>query len=356
MNGRHVPAVLGSHHFCKGNTNMRYNRRAFLGAMAALPAALGAARLAAASPAGEAGYPDRPIKFLVPFSAGSSTDIAARAYAEVTSRAIKGASVVVENRAGAGGNVGAAVIARSAPDGYSLLYSAATPYAIAPFVYPDLSYNPIRDFAPIAVTISVPVFVVVAGDSDIHTMADLAAHMKAGQQAVSYGSNGVGTSSHIICKLISMELGYPDVLHVPYRQGSQGVMADVIGKRLTYAVDPWSVVGPLVQSGRLRAIATTNGQRLSVAPDIPTLSEIFKKDFAVVTWNGLWAPSGTPQGIVDRLGKAFESARENQELVRQFESQGTPLMPAMSLAQTKTFMIGEVERWKRFVQASGIKL
>lgn len=333
---------------------MRYSRRAFLGTLAAAPALLGGGRLALAGPANAANYPERPIKFVVPFSAGSSTDIAARVYAEVVAKAIKGASVVVENRAGAGGNLGANVIARADPDGYSLLYSAATPYVIAPFVYADLPYDPARDFAPIAVTISVPVFVVVSAESKIHNLDDLAAHIKANPQTDSYASNGVGTSSHIICKSLATELGYPDLLHVPYKQGSQGVMADVIGGRLTYAVDPWSVVGPMVQSGRLRAIATTNGERLSVAPDIPTLSELLKKDFTIVTWNGLWTPTGTPQSIVDRLGQAFEAARDNKQLVENFERQGTPLMPKMSQAETAAFMAQESQRWKKLVQVAGI--
>lgn len=332
---------------------MKCNRRTFLQAVGGTAFA---ASLPSAFAATKTSYPDRTVKLLVPFAAGSSTDIAARTWSEQLSKELKGASVVVENKAGAGGTVGSAIVARSAPDGYNLLYSAATSYCISPFVYPDLAYNPERDFEPIAVTISVPVFLVVAGDSDIKGFDDLLAAIAAHPDRYSYGSNGVGTSSHIACKLFSTLIGQPDLLHVPYKTGSQGVMADVIGGRITFAVDPWSVVGPMIESGRLRAIGVTSAERLAVAPNVPTLTEQLKKDCVVVTWNGLWAPKGTPLDIVQDLHSAVTRGRAAPGLAQRFESQGTPLMPQMSLVQTEQFMASEIKRWKALVDLTGVRI
>ena len=332
---------------------MKCNRRSFLTTVGGVAAGVMAPSVFAST--GSSPYPGQTIKLVVPFSAGSSTDIAARTWSEQLSKAL-GGSVVIENRPGVGGNLGASVIARAEADGYNLLYSAATPYCIAPFVYPDLGYNPERDFQPIAVTISVPVFMVVSGESDIKDCADLVARISAAPDQVSYGTNGVGTSSHIVCKLFATLNGQPDILHVPYKNGSQGVMADVIGGRITYAVDPWSVVGPLIESGKLRAIGVTSAERLAVAPHIPTLSEQLKQECVVVTWNGLWAPSGISPEIARKLHASIDHARSADGLAAKFEAQGTPLMPRMSYEQTGAFMKEEIQRWKALVERTGVRV
>lgn len=334
---------------------MHSSRRNFLSSLAALP--LGASGLLQVGQAlAQERYPSRPIKLIVPFAAGSSTDISARMWGEVIGKQLGGASIVVENRAGAGGNIGATAAVRSAPDGYTFLYSTATSYAIAPFVYPDLSYQPTRDLLPVAVTTTVPTLLVVSGDSDIRSFQELAARIKAAPARYNYGSNGVGANSHITCKLIANRMGVPDLLHVPFKQGSQGVMAEVMAGRLTFAVDPWSVVGPLVRAGKLRALATTNGKRLAVAPEIPTLSELLHQDFNTTTWSGMWAPAGTSMDIVTRLHEAFAAARKNAALDKQFEDQGTPMMPDMTLPQVNAFMKQEVERWKLMVKEAQVTL
>ena len=332
---------------------MHSTRRIFLSSLASLPLAA-SGLLKSGDAMAQDRFPSRTIKLIVPFGPGSSTDIAARSWAEVIGKQLGGASVIVDNRAGAGGNIGATAAARSAPDGYTFLYSTATTWAIAPFIYPDLAYQPTRDFTPVAVTTSVPTVLVVSGDSDIRSFQDLTARVKAAPDRHNYGSNGVGASSHIACKLLASRLGVPDLLHVPFRQGSQGVMSEVMAGRLTFAVDSWSVVGPLVRSGRLRALGTTAGKRLSVAPEIPTLSEILRQEFDVTTWSGLWAPTGTPMDIVYRLHEGIAAGRKNAALVKQFEEQGTPLMPDMSLPQVNAFMKQEVDRWKGMVKEAQI--
>jgi tripartite-type tricarboxylate transporter receptor subunit TctC len=298
-------------------------------------------------------YPSHAIKLIVPFGPGSSTDISARVWGEVIGKQL-GASVIVENRAGAGGTLGATAAARSAPDGYTLLYSTATTWAIAPLIYPDLAYQPVRDFLPVAVTTSVAGVVVVSGESDIRSVQDLATRLKSAPDRHSYGSNGVGASSHIACRLLAMRLGVPDLLHVPFKQGSQGVMTEVMAGRLTYAVDAWSVVGPLVRAGKLRALGTTASKRLSIAPDVPTLGEMLRQEFDVTTWSGLWAPAGTPVEIIARLHEGLAAGRKNAALVKQFEDQGTPLLPDMTLAQVNAFMKHEIDRWKAMVKEAQI--
>lgn len=332
---------------------MQLNRRHFLGSLAGLSLA-GLPSLRALANTSQS-YPSSTVKITVPFSPGSNTDIAGRVWADILSKALN-QSVVIENRPGAGGNIGAGAVARAAADGYNLLYSTATTYAINPFVYPSLSYNPIKDFTTIGVTISVPVVLVVSSESPIKNYEDLKRSIQAHPDKHSYGSNGAGTSSHIACKVIADLLGQSDLLHVPYRSGSQQVMSDVISGVLTYAVDAWSVVGPLVQAGRMRAIAVTSRERLSVAPDIPTLVELSGKDSVIVTWNALWAPSGTPDAILDTLHDALSTGYQDPTLAQRFESQGTPLLPQMSRKECEAFMQEEIQRWKGFIEQANVKL
>ena len=332
---------------------MHSTRRTFLGSLASLPLAAGTV-LPSGPAMAQDRYPNRPIKLIVPFGPGSSTDIAARIWGEVIATLRGGARVLVDNRAGAGGTLGAPAVPRSTPDGYTLLYSTATTWAIAPLVYPDLAYQPARDFVPVAVTTTVPTFLVVSGDSDIRSFQELGNRIRAAPERHSYGSNGVGANSHITCKLIASRLGVPDLLHVPFKQGSQGVMAELMAGRLSFAVDSWSVVGPLVRAGRLHALGATGSKRLSVAPEIPTLSEMLNREFDTTTWSGLWAPAGTSIDIVTRLHDALAAGRKNATLAKQFEDQGTPLMPDMSLQQVNVFMKQESERWKSMVKETQI--
>lgn len=332
---------------------MHATRRKFLSALSGLPL-LASGVLRPGLAMAQDRYPSRPIKLIVPFGPGSSTDIAARMWGEVIGKQLGGAMVIVDNRAGAGGTMGATAAARSTPDGYTLLYSTATTWAIAPLIYADLAYQPTRDFLPVAVTTTVPTFLVVGGDSDIRSFQDLAARVKTAPDRYNYGSNGVGANSHVTCKLLANRLGVPNLLHVPFKQGSQGVMTEIMAGRLTFAVDSWSVVGQLVRSGRLRALAATGSKRLSVAPEIPTLSELMGREFDTTTWSGLWAPTGTSMDIVTRLHDGLAAGRKDAALVKQFEEQGTPLMPEMTLPQVNAFMKHEVERWKDMVKEAQV--
>lgn len=331
---------------------MQLNRRAVLTRAVGMALAGAPVLQALAQPATK--YPDRTVRIVVPFAPGSNTDSAGRIWAEVLSKQL-GGSVIVDNRAGAGGNIGAAAVASAKPDGYNLLYSTATTYAINPFLYPSLGYEPVKDFTTVGVTISVPTVLVVSGDSPIKNFADLKKHVDENPGKDSYGSNGAGTSSHIACKVIANLLGHPELVHAPYKTGSGPVMTDVISGVLTYAVDAWPVVGPLVKSGRLRALAVTSKERLSVAPDIPSLAELVRKDIAIVTWNALWAPAGTPEPILDKLHAALSVGHKDPALAQRFREQGTPLLPDMSRKECEQFMRQEINRWKEFIDSANVR-
>jgi len=301
------------------------------------------------------GWPNRPIRLVVPFGAGGSTDVGARAWALVLSRQLGGASVVVENRPGAGGSIGATAVARAAPDGYSLLYSTATTWAVSPLLLPDIGYQSTRDFIPVALTISIPMVVVVSAETGIQNYQDLVAHIQAAPDAHSYGSSGIGTSGHITCRLLANRMGVPDLVHIPFKQGGQNMMSEVMSGRVTYAMDAWSAVGPMVRAGRLRPMGTISRVRLSVTPDVPTMSELLGETFDTSTWNAIWVPTGTPDAIVRRLHDAvMRGRRSDPGMVQQYESQGTPLMPEMSLDQLAEFMRQQIVRWRRYVDEAGI--
>jgi len=307
------------------------------------------------SVAQQGGWPNRSIRLVVPFGAGGSTDVGARAWALVLSKQLGGVSVVVENRPGAGGSIGAVAVARAAPDGYTLLYSTATTWAVSPLLLPDIGYQSTRDFIPVALTISIPMVVVVSADTGIQNYQDLVARIQAAPDAHSYGSSGIGTSGHITCRLLANRMGVPDLVHIPFKQGGQHMMSEVMSGRVTYAMDAWSAVGPMVRAGRLRAMGTISRARLLVTPDVPTMSELLGETFDTSTWNALWVPTGTPDAIVRRLHDAvMQGRRSDPGMVQQYENQGTPLMPEMSLEQLAEFMQGQIVRWRRYVDEAGI--
>lgn len=330
---------------------MNPHRRHFCGKLAATPLAAFMAAWGIPVAARAAGYPDKPISVVVPFAPGGNTDIVARLVGTALNQRL-GTNMVIDNRAGAGGNIGAQAAARARADGYTLLYSTATTFSINPHLYARLPFDPLKDFVPIAVTISVPVVLVVSAKSGIKTLAELRDRARSQPKSVSYGSNGNGTSSHIACHVLAQKMGATDVLHVPYKQGPQ-VLTDLQGGQLTYAFDAYSVVGPLVRSGRLVALAVSGKERLKAAPDVPTVAEALGVDYEIVTWNAYCAPAGTPTAIVETLRSAIVAALAEPALLKRLEADGVPVYPAMSLAQTQAFFQSEHERWGKLVKLVG---
>ena len=333
---------------------MNQNRRAFCAQLASVPllSAVGAGVIApwrgvqAAST-----YPNKPMSIIVPFAPGGNTDIIARMIGTTLSKQLD-ANLVIENKAGAGGNIGTAAVARARPDGYTLLYSTASSFAINPHVYSSLPFDPRTAFEPLAVTIQVPVVLVVTAESGIKTLDELAAHLRANPDTATYGSSGTGTSSHIACHVLAQKLGVPNAVHVPYKQGPQ-VLTDLVGKQLTYAFDAWSVVGPQVRSGRLVALAVSSKERLKAAPDVPTIDELLNTDFGVVTWNAYVAPSGLPTEIAAQLREAIQAALKDPTINARLENEGVPAYAPMTAEETRTFFASEYEKWGELVKLVG---
>jgi len=332
---------------------MHSHRRNFCGMLAAVPAAasLAALGLPLAARAAAGRYPEKPISVVVPFAPGGNTDIVARLLGNSLNQRL-GTNLVIDNRAGAGGNIGAIAAARSRPDGHNLIYSTATTFCINPHIYTKLGFDPLKDFVPIAVTISVPVVLVVSADSGIKTLKELAQRARANPKSVSYGSNGNGTSSHIACHVLAQKMGAPTALHVPYKQGPQ-VLTDLQGGQLTYAFDAYSVVGPLVRAGRLVALAVSGKERLEAAPDVPTVAEALGTDYDIVTWNAFCAPAGTPAPMIETLRAAIAQSLAEPAILKRLVADGVPPHPAMTQAQTQAFFAAEFERWGKLVKLVG---
>jgi tripartite-type tricarboxylate transporter receptor subunit TctC len=257
-----------------------------------------------------AGYPERPITFLVPFAAGGPTDIIARILASALSQSL-GQNVIVDNRAGAAGNIGMGMAARATPDGYTLLLTS-TALAVNPALFKNLPYDPFKDFIPITELVNAPNVVFVRTDSDIKTLQELIAQAKASPDKFNYASPGAGTKSHLTGELLKLRAGI-NMVHIPFRGGGPATQAVVAGTTQvgSVAIAP---VEPLVKGGQLRALAMTAAERWFSLPDVPTMIELGFPDFVSDTFNALFAPAGTPPDIVALLAKESRAAMQRPEV------------------------------------------
>src|SRR5258708_34546807 len=242
-------------------------------------------------------YPARPVRLVVPYAAGGNADIFGRTLAQKLGDALK-QPFVVENRAGANGGIGADFVAKSAPDGYTLLVTASGPIVVNPVVYAQVPYDPVRDFAPVAqCTIYQYVLVTLAG-SPIKSIAGLVDAARAQPGAVSYGSTGVGGGNHLAGELFALATG-TQLTHVPYK-GSAPALADLLGGQLTFIFATVITSGPPIRPGKLRAFAVSSGRRPASLPEVPTMQEAGTRNFDISQWQGVLAPPRTPQAIGDR--------------------------------------------------------
>jgi tripartite-type tricarboxylate transporter receptor subunit TctC len=243
-------------------------------------------------------WPDKPVSLIVPFAAGGTTDVLARALGDQLSKSL-GQPVIVENKPGAGATLGADIVARSKPDGYTLLMGAVH-HTIATSVYKKLSYDFQKSFEPVTTVALVPnVLVINAANTNAKTPAELVALAKKSATSLAYGSNGYGTLQHLIGTQFAMQNGI-ELLHVPYK-GSGPLTTDLIGGQVAMSFDTVTPVLPHIQAGKLRALAVTTAKRSSVLPDTPTLNESGMQDFDLGTWFGVLAPAGTPANVLDKL-------------------------------------------------------
>jgi tripartite-type tricarboxylate transporter receptor subunit TctC len=307
----------------------------------------------AASPsfAGE-DYPARPVQIVVGYPAGGSTDIAARLLAEKLGKDL-GQNFVVDNKAGASGQIAAASIARAEPSGYSLFMTASPEMTIAVAVGTKLPYNPLKDFQPISLIVRAPHVLVVNPSVPVKSVKELIALARAKPGKLNYASFGVGTSNHLGGELFKM-MADVDMTHVPYKGGAPAI-TDLLGGRVDMMFESLAPLLPHVKSGKLRGLAIATAERSPLAPEIPTFAESGLDGFSAGTWFGLVAPAGTPRPIVDKLAKAVRQILATSEVKAVFEQRG--LVPVgNSPEEFKTFFASEIDRWSTVAKKAGIKM
>ncbi|MEI2415597.1 tripartite tricarboxylate transporter substrate binding protein [Orrella sp. JC864] len=311
-------------------------------------AVLAAGSLAAAVfPAAAQDYPKSPIKWVVPFPAGGSTDVFARVLSEALLNEL-GQPLVIENRGGAGGAIGTANAAGAAADGHTLASGTVSTHAINVSLYPELAYDPVKDFAPVTLLGYVPNVLVVNADSPYRSVKDL---IEAGRhKTLTFASNGNGTSQHLTGELFRKQSGI-QMSHIPYR-GSPQALQDLMGGRVDFMFDQ---TFSLIRSGKVRALAVSADERSPLLPDVPTLQEAGLEGFKVLSWHAVFVPAGTPQPVIDRLNGAFNAALSRAEVRDKLQAQGLQVMggPAQAL---DTLMRSEIERWAVVVKESGARM
>jgi len=304
---------------------------------------LGAAR---AQPA----YPTRTITLIVPFAAGGPTDIIARIVAAALQQSL-GQSVIVDNRAGGGGNPGMALVARANPDGYTLLFTS-TAIAVNPGLFANLPYDPIKDFAPISEIVNAPNVLFVRPDSGINSIAELVAKAKAEPEKFNYASPGVGTKSHLTGELLKLRAGI-NIQHIPYRGGGPATQALVAGTVQLGSV-ALAPVEPLIKSGTVKALAVTGATRWYSLPDVPTMIESGYPGFVSDTFNAMFAPAATPPEIVALLVKEVREAMKRPEAIEAARKFGYQVV-AGTPEQMRARIIAEIQGVKELVARAGIK-
>ena len=295
----------------------------------------------------------KPISYVVPFAAGGTTDTLARLIGQQLGTAL-GTTVVVENKGGAAGSIGSEAAARSAPDGYTLLGGTVSSHAINISLYPKLGYDPIKSFTPVAMLGSGPLVLVVPAASPYKTLSDVlaASKAKAASGGLSSASPGNGSSNHMALELLAYQSGVK-FTHVPYK-GSGPAVQDVIGGQVDMMFDTALIVGPHIQSGKLRPIAVTASKRLETLPDVPTIAEAGQKGFDMGSWQAVFAPAGTPKPIVDRLHAEIMKIMATPEVQARLKNSG--MQPStMTPAELGDYQKAEVAKWAQVIKAAGIK-
>ena len=295
-------------------------------------------------------WPAKPVKIIVPFAAGGPADIYARAIGERLQAAL-GQSFVVEDRPGGGSIIGTDAVAKSAPDGYTLLMMSNT-HTVNESLIPDKPFQLMRDFVPVAPVNYSDLVMVVHPSVPAATLKEFIALAKAKPGALNYASSGPGTPYHMAGELFKAMAGV-DIVHVPYK-GSSGARTDILGGQVQMMFDAITTMAPNVRAGKLKALGTTGKSRSAVLPDVPTVSEAGVPGYEAVIWLGLMAPAGTPKPIVDRLNAEIRRIVDSPEMKAAWEKQGAAPM-SMSPEEFARFMREDIEKWARIVKLSGAK-
>ena len=313
---------------------------------------LGIALLGCASVASAQDWPNRPIRLIVPYGAGSGPDVAVRPLAENLSR-ILGQSVVVENYASAGGVVGTQNIARAKPDGYTLGFGNNITLAVNKSFFDNLSYDPVRSFEPISLLFENAYMLVARPDFKANSLTDLVTYARANPGKVNFASGtGVGSGSHLTGEMLKSSAKL-DITHVPYKTGAQA-LSDLASGRVDIMFDNVNGVQQFITNKTLKPLAVTSAQRLSQYPDVPTLAESGFPGFEAVAWGGVIAPAGTPKPIIAKMNAAIAQALKNPDVVKVNEAMSLRVIPSTP-EQFTAYIASETDKWAKLVKASGAK-
>ena len=311
---------------------------------------LAAAVFATAALGSQAAYPDKPVTMIVPFPPGGPTDLVARVIGKAMSDSM-GQPIVIENKAGANGNIGASLAAKAAPDGYTILYNTSA-VTLSPALYRNLTYDVTKDLSPVALAAVVPLALVVHPSVPANNVKEFVAHVKANPGKLSYGSAGAGNVTHLGAFQFLQANGL-EAVHVPYK-GSAPADMDLVAGNIQFMTDTVNSVAAFVKDKRMKMLAVTTPKRMSNFPDVPTLAESGMPGFDVGAWQGLMVPAGTPKAVVDRLNAELRKALANSEVRAKLALQGAEPLGSTP-EEYGAYIRKEIERWGKVVQASGVK-
>lgn len=295
-------------------------------------------------------YPNRPLRMVIPYAPGSTTDTLGRLMGQKLGEAL-GQHVIIDNRAGAGGNIGTEIVAKALPDGYTLVMVPGS-HAINPSLYPKLPFDPVNDFAPIALVASAPLLIAAHSALPASSVRELIALAKAKPGGLRYASGGTGSPSHLVMELFKSMAGI-DIIHVPYKGGGS-VLNAILSGEVQLTSSGVLVLLPLARAGRIKALAVTAAQRISVAPEIPTVAESGLPGYVVSGWWALLAPARTPVAVVERLNREVVRALNSHELRERFAADGMVAVGS-SPAEFSAFLQREIAMWSKVVRESGAR-
>jgi len=319
-----------------------------------LPALAVAAAAFVATATQAADYPTRPVQLIIPFAAGGPTDIVGRIMGAKMSE-IMGQTFVVENRSGAGGNIGAEVVAKATNDGYMLLFATVSTNAINPGLYKHIPYDAVNGFAPVARVGVTPTLLLVHPSMPATDVKSLVALIKANPGKYNYGSSGLGSILHLCGEEFKAMAGGLDITHVPYK-GSAPMDTDLMGGQVTMAFDATPTAMPLAKSGKLRALGAGMLKRLDAMPELATLDEQGFKGYECYTWNAILAPAGTPKDVVAKLNAAANKALSDPQVIDSLKKAGIDPTPGSTPESTSDFVKAELAKWAPIIKASGAQV
>jgi len=297
-------------------------------------------------------WPNKPIRLVIPFPAGGATDIVGRTMAQKLSTAL-GQQVVVDNKPGAGGSIGADIVAKAPPDGYTLLMATSSTHSIGPALNPRLPYDAFKDFAPLGHVANAPSVLVVGDRFPAKTAQELIALIKKSPGQYNFGSSGIGTYPHLAAEMFKWRAGGLFVVHIPYR-GTGLVIGDMMGGQITFLMDSVVSAQPHIKDGRVRALAVSGVRRSTALPGVPTFAEVGVPGMDFSNWFGLFAPAGTPPEIVARLNREINAALSAPDVIERMDRVGAEPVTGTPEQFAKTYR-DEFTSWKAVIQRAGIK-